>query len=316
LNPTETTPVHRLLLFLCLLCLRTPAAAHALVPVPVGAGVYAFLGAVDEPSVANAGNTGNSGFIIGTAGVVVIDTGVSYRHGQRMLAAIASITDKPVRLAILTHGVQDFVFGAAAFAERGIPLLAHRATLDLMRGRCEQCREQLVQLLGEDAMHGTRLVLPERTLDESTTIDVAGRSIELLHFGWGASPGDLAVYDAASGVLFAGGLVTWQRIPEMRDGRLQGWLAWLDQLERMQVRTVVPGHGPPATAEAIAAIRAYLLALDRKAHALFAAGRTLLEAVDEGGLSAYAGWGGYPILHRRNLQQRYLEYEVEELERP
>jgi glyoxylase-like metal-dependent hydrolase (beta-lactamase superfamily II) len=316
LNPTKTTPVHRLLLFLCALCLCAPPAAHALEPVPVGPGVYAFLGAVDEPSVGNGANTGNSGFIIGTAGVVVIDTGVSYRHGQRMLAAIASVTEQPVRLVILTHGVQEFVFGAAAFTERGIPLLAHQATLDLMRSRCEQCREQLVQLLGADAMHGTRLILPERTLNQSTTIDVAGRSIELLHFGWGATPGDLAVYDRATGVLFAGGVVTSQRIPELRDGRLQGWLAWLDQLERMPVRTVVPGHGPPATAAAIGATRTYLLALDRRAHALFAAGRTLLEAVDEGGLSAYAAWGGYPILHRRNLQQRYLEYEVEELERP
>jgi glyoxylase-like metal-dependent hydrolase (beta-lactamase superfamily II) len=316
LKPTETASVHRLLLFLCGLCLGTPPAAHALEPVPVGPGVYAFLGAVDEPSVANGANTGNSGFIIGTAGVVVIDTGVSYRHGQRMLAAIASITDKPVRLVVLTHAMQDFVFGAAAFTERGIPMLAHRATLELMRSRCEQCREQLVQLLGEDAMHGTRLILPEQTLEQPTTIDVAGRSIELLHFGWGATPGDLSVYDRTSGVLFAGGVVTSQRIPEMRDGKLQGWLAWLDQLEGMQVRAVVPGHGPLATAAAIGATRAYLLALDRKAHALFAAGRTLLEAVDEGGLSAYAGWGGYPILHRRNLQQRYLEYEVEELERP
>ena len=33
------------------------------------------------------------------------------------------------------------------------------------------------------------------------------------------------------------------------------------------------------------------------------------------GLPDYADWGSYAVLNRKNLQQRYLEYEVEDLER-
>ena len=292
-----------------------PVLAYALEAVPVAPGVYMFPGDVGQPSVENGANTGNAGFIVGDDGVVVIDTGASWQRGQQMLAAIARITDRPVRLVIVTHAVQEFLFGNAAFAERGIPILAHRASIELMRSRCEHCLANLVELLGEAPMRGTRLVLPEIVVETSTTMRVAGRELQLLHFGWGATPGDLAVFDPASGVLFAGGLVTWMRVPEMRDGKLAGWLAALDALQRVPARIIVPGHGPVATMAAIDATRAYLVALDARARTLYDSGHSLLEAVDMAGLPDYADWGSYAVLNRKNLQQRYLEYEVEDLER-
>jgi glyoxylase-like metal-dependent hydrolase (beta-lactamase superfamily II) len=304
----------RAFLLLCVAVLVAPPPAAALEAVPVAADVYAFLGDVEQPSLANAGQTGNAGFIVGEDGVVVIDTGASYAYGKAMLAAIGAVTDRPVRLVILTHAVQEFIFGSAAFAERGIPLLAHRASVDLMRSRCEHCLSNLVALLGEDALRGTRVVLPDRTLEASTTLQVAGRRIELLHYGWGATPGDLAVFDPASGVLFAGALVSFRRVPDMRDGKLAGWLSALDQLEKAPARSVVPAHGPIATREAIGATRAYLQALDAKARGLFESGRSLLEAVDQGDLPAFEDWGSYTVLNRKNLQQRYLERELEDLE--
>jgi glyoxylase-like metal-dependent hydrolase (beta-lactamase superfamily II) len=299
---------------LCAAVLAGTAPAAALDAVPVSRDVYAFLGDVEQPAPANAAQTGNAGFIVGEDAVVVIDSGTSFRHGEAMLAAIAAVTDRPVRLVILTHAVQEFIFGSAAYTARGVPLLAHRASVDLMRSRCEHCLQNLVALLGEEAMRGTRVVLPDQMVDGSEVLQVGARRIELLHYGWGATPGDLAVFDPASGVLFAGGLVSWKRVPEMRDGKLAGWLEALDQLEQVPARTVVPGHGPIATRAAIGATRAYLQALDAKARNLYESGRSLLEAVDQGELPAFADWGSYPVLNRKNLQQRYLEYELKDLE--
>ena len=90
-------------------------AADDLRPERVADGVYAFIADTGEISPANRGNVGNSGFIIGPTGVVVIDTGISYRHGRRMLAAIRRVTAKPVELVVLTHAMQEFLFGNAAF---------------------------------------------------------------------------------------------------------------------------------------------------------------------------------------------------------
>jgi glyoxylase-like metal-dependent hydrolase (beta-lactamase superfamily II) len=298
---------------LLLLAVQFSTHAVAIEPVKVADGVYAFIGGPGEPAAENAGNVGNSGFIVGDDGVVVVDTGISYRHGRAMLEAIARVTPKPVRLAIVTHPVQEFLFGNAAFAERGIPLLAHAKSVDLMRSRCEHCLDNLNRVLGAQLMDGSRLVLPTRMVESSMPLAVAGRQLQLLHFGWAATPGDLAVYDPASGVLFAGGLVSSGRIPELRDGKLAGWLLALDRLEEMPARWVVPGHGPVSAPAAIAQTRTYLLALDARVRQVYESGASLLEAVDMVDLPQYRSWDMYPVTHRRNAHQRYLELELEEL---
>ncbi len=307
----------RCLLYCAGLLLFAPLAARAveLQSVAVAPGAFAFLASLDEPTVDNGGFTGNAGFIVGPAGVVVVDTGPSLRHGQAMLRAIASATPLPVKLAINTQGVQDFLFGNAAFSAAGVPLLTHRKSADLMRSRCEHCLANLRQLLGTSAMSGTRVVVPENLVDASTVLDIAGLHLQLMHFGWGATPGDLAVFDPASGTLFTGALVSVERIPDLRDGRIDGWLRALDALDQVPARHVVPGHGPVGDRSSIARTRAYLLALDAQVRALYAAGRSLMQAVDEADLPEYRHWALYPPLHRRNVQQRYLELEIEDLER-
>lgn len=304
----------RWLYWLSLLFALQAMPSHALEPIAVAQDVYAFLGSTDEPAPENAGNTGNAGFIVAEHGVIVVDTGASYRRGRAMVEAIRRITSKPIALVILTHAAQDFVFGSAAFTEIGAPLLAHRQSSELMRERCEYCLQNLQHLLGEDAMRGTRLVAPSTLVDASSVMQVAGRELELLHFGWGATPGDLVVFDRRSGVLFAGGLISIARIPELRDSRLHEWGMVLERLAQLPARHVLPGHGPVVGACAAMRTRSYLLELDALVQRLYAQRRSLLEAVDEAQLPTYRDWGGYPGIHRRNVQQRYLELEVADME--
>jgi glyoxylase-like metal-dependent hydrolase (beta-lactamase superfamily II) len=114
-------------------------------------------------------------------------------------------------------------------------------------------------------------------------------------------------------VLFAGGLVSSQRIPELRDADFAGWLDALDQLQRIPCISVVPGHGPVSAPRAIEQTRAYLLALDEKVQQMYSSGASLMEAVDAGDLPQYRSWGMYPGLHRKNTLQRYLQLELQEL---
>ena len=300
---------------LLLSCLIASAHAYALEPIAVADAVYAFIGERGEISPANQGNVGNSGFIVGASGVIVVDTGASYRRGQRMISAIRGVTDKPIVLVVITHAVQEFVFGSAAFADIGAGLLTHAKTADLMRQRCNHCLENLVSQLGQEAMAGTRLVVPNRTFERSQAMRVAGRDIELLHFGWASTPGDVAVLDRASGVVFAGGLVSNGRIPELRDGQLAGWLQALDLLQRLPAQIIVPGHGPVGGRELADLTAAYLRALDEQVQSMYKRGATLTQTVDEVALPAFAHWDLYPTLHRQNALHRYLQLETEELSR-
>jgi glyoxylase-like metal-dependent hydrolase (beta-lactamase superfamily II) len=262
----------------------------------------------------NKGFIANAGFIVGAEGVIVIDTGASYRHGEAMLAAIARVTPKPVKQVIITHAVQDFVFGAAAFVERGIPMLTHRKTAELMRARCEHCLGNLRKVLGDEIMAGTRLIIPEQLIDASATMRIAGREIDFLHFGWASTPGDLVVLDRESGVMFAGGIVTASRVPEIRDGQLRGWLDALTALRKLGARRVVPGYGRILSPDEMGQTAEYLRRLDAKMRDLYSRGVGLMEAVDGSGMDAYGAWSQYPDVHRRNALHRYLQIELEDLE--
>lgn len=309
-------PFQRLLFMLaallCCFSVRAEPAEDDLVPRRIADGVYAFIGDGAEPSAANRGFSGNSGFVVGSEGVVVIDTGISYRHGRRILDAIARVTGKPVQLAINTHATQEFIFGNRAFAERGIPILAHRQTIDLMHARCSHCLERLRPLLGEE-LAGTRLVFPQLEYAPDSIVDAGGRKLELLHFGWAATPGDVAVVDRTSGTLFAGRLVSAGRIPEIRDCDFEGWLRTLERLQGLALTHVIPGFGPPSDPGAISLTAGYLRDLDKKVQALYEHSTSLLESVDNSGLPAYGAWQLYSTLHRQNAQHRYLQLETRDL---
>ena len=308
-------PLMRAIRFTLFAAAMTPLVLFAedtLQPEKVAEGVYAFIGDTGEISAANRGFVGNSGFVVGPAGVVVIDTGTSYRHGRRMLEAIARVTDKPVELVIVTHAVQEFLFGNAAFAERGIALLAHRETTKLMKARCDRCLANLKPVLAAE-LEGTRLVLPQREVDATVTIEAGGRRLELIYLGWASTPGDLAVLDLDSGVLFAGGLVSVGRIPDIRDSDFEGWQLALRKLGTFKPARIVPGHGAVSGPGAIAGTAAYLDALDQIVKSLYAENSSLMDAVEKAALPAYRDWSLYATTHRQNALHRYLQQELQDL---
>jgi hypothetical protein len=71
----------RALIVVLLACARLAHGAAGDIPVPVAVapGVYVMQGNGDAVAPANRGIVANNGFIVGTSGVTVIDTGSSYR---------------------------------------------------------------------------------------------------------------------------------------------------------------------------------------------------------------------------------------------
>lgn len=279
-------------------------------PTAVAPGVYAWIGGTEEAAPENAGVIGNSGFIVGDSGTTVVNTGSSYAHGKKLIAAAERIGGKPVLLAIITQPLQEFVMGSAAFAERGIPVLAHEAAARLIKARCETCLKNLETIVGKEPMQGTRVLAPPQTIAATQMREVGGRKLLLWHGGWGATPGDLAVIDVATGIAFSGALVSVRRIPELRDANLAGWREALTAFAALPITKLVPGYGPVAGVNVIAEQRRYFDALERQATDLLNDGASLLEASQRAELPAYADWAVYARAHPRNLQQTYLRLEA------
>lgn len=283
-----------------------PASAA---PRLVAPSVYVEPGDNGDITADNRGRVANAGFIVGARGVLVIDSGVSFAAGTELLAAIAKLTPKPVELAVLTHASQEFIFGAKAFQQQGIPVLMHRDAAALMRERCGHCLNNLRQMLGEQAMQGSAVITPDRLLDGATVIDLGAREVEVLHLGWASSPGDLALFDRRSGTLFAGGLVLAGRIPTLRDAQLDGWISALKALQKLPVRRLVPGFGPVGTRAEIDRMLDYLQQLDATVRMHYRGGDSLLEAMRNIVLPPFRDWHGYGVTHPQNVLYVYRRLE-------
>ena len=293
---------------------RIEADAHAGPrAVEIAPGVYILQGAPGEVDPSNLGRIGNAGFIVGPTGVIAVDTGTSYRHGVALLAALRRVTDKPVVLAIVTHTRQEFLFGAAAYRELAIPVHMHRAAAGLMRSRCERCLKTLKQQLGDDEMRGTSMFTPDVEFEGTHTIDRIGRRVQVIYRGPSSGPGDVAVFDPSTGVLFGGGLLDHQRIPDVQDSEPTAWKQALSALRGLPVRAVVPGHGPLASAAVIDDVERYLTRLETRVAQLLQAGTALSDVADAAAQPEVQGWDQYDTIHRRNASILFVRLERDQM---
>jgi len=274
---------------------------------PVAPGVYVQRGRDDPPF------TANRGVLIGPSGVLVINPGRSHADGAALLAAIGRLTARPVVLAIDTQATPDAVLGNSAFAARGVPILAHRATAAFMARNCTACIAGFAQQSGATP-DATPAVAPNWLIDGSTTLQPGGRTVELLHLGWTEQPGTLAVYDRASGVLFTGNLARIDHLPDVHAAHLPAWRDALRRLRALGPRRVVPGHGPVAGPARLDEVASYLAQLEQATAAAYASGMSLQDAVATVAAPAFRGWTGYAGGQERNVHFVYLDLERAELD--
>ena len=235
--------------FLLLCCLAGQSFAgefdYGLVAQTVGKDAYAFVGRTEDFDTVNGGNIVNTGFIVGGTGNVVIDSGPSRRYGEQMRQAMAKITSLPTALVINTHHHPDHFLGNQAFAD--VPIGALAGTRQGIVRDGNAFAENLFRLCG-DWMLGTEVAAPTQTLSAGS-LEVAGHHLRLIALD-GHTDADLAVYDEASGVLFAGDIVFNGRAPTTPHADIGHWLAALDRLEALTAEpgftALVPGHGAVA----------------------------------------------------------------------
>ena len=90
---------------------------YTLVPEQIADGVYVFWGQQEPLTPENGGNIVNTGFIVGRNSVLVIDTGPTKRYAEEMIETIRTITNLPIRHAVVTHHHPDHSFGIQSFKE-------------------------------------------------------------------------------------------------------------------------------------------------------------------------------------------------------
>lgn len=284
----------------------------ALVMREVAPGVFVHEGAIALASPENGGDIANLGFVVGQDAVAVIDAGNTRAIGEALYAAIRQRTDLPVRWLVLTHMHPDHVFGAEVFREAGAQIVASERLAPALAARAESYTAALERQVGAPAALGSRLVLPDRPLSASETLDLGGRALALVPEPVAHTDNDLTVRDSLTGTWFLGDLVFDRHTPSL-DGSATGWLDTLARLRAEPAPRVVPGHGRavldwPAGVEATAG---YLAGLVAETRAALDAGESLGTAAEHVGSDLADDWQLFDEFNARNATTAYRELEWE-----
>ena len=180
----------------------------------------------------------NDGFIVGTTGVVLVDTKTTVDSEKGVIAEIAKVTPKMVNTVIITHSDGDHVNGLAAFPA-GLTIIAQ-----------ENCKKEM------EASAGSRNPapqdrLPTKTYAKTEKLTADGVHIRLYHWANGHTSGDTIVYLPDEKIVFGGDLLVTNRPDTLihleKNGSAAGWIENAKGMVGLNADTYLTGHGEMMT---------------------------------------------------------------------
>jgi len=252
----------------------------------------------------------NTIFLITRDGVVVVDTRATPNEAKSVLEEIRKRTDLPILYTINTHYHGDHTFGNQVFEGSG-PIIAHESVRknlfgDLGKSHLESFKSKNIPGMGE-----TVVTPPNMIFKDEMEIFVGGYSLRLMHVR-GHTDGDVFIYIEQLKTLITGDLVSYKKIPSMRDAYVKEWISAMDVLADFDAEIYIPGHGASGGKPVLLAMRIYLLKLREMVLKQLEDGKSLKEAQDfirPVLAEKYKSWKNLKWLDA-NIERAYLEYSL------
>ena len=269
----------------------------------VAPGAWAML----TSFIGAEGGGPHAGFVLAGDEVIVIDALVSLGAARELLAQVREVTGREPTYLINTHHHPDHIIGNQVFAPPAT-IIAHEKVREVLLRKGRSLIDGMAEedpSLAED-LREARVVAPDITYRGSMTLHFGGRTLELIHPGVSHTAGDTMVYLKEDRVLYAGDLLFHHIVPPVF-GDSAGWVAALEQIESMDVRVVVPGHGFICGKEGITELKDYLTRLRRQIKKCYDRKLSQEEALAEIDMGSYHDWP-HPERQSINVSKLYREF--------
>ena len=216
------------------------------------------------------GRGGNIGVCVGDDGVFMIDDQFA-PLSEKILAAIAELSEEPVRFLVNTHWHGDHTGGNENIGKRGTTIVAH-----------ENVRRRLTNdpAIAGRKQNSPKEALPVITFDETVRFHWNGEVIDVFHVPNAHTDGDAIIHFTKADVFHMG------------DTFFNGLYPFIDPdsggvidaqavvIEKASPRSkVIPGHGPLATVADLKKTHRMLIAVREQVLAMIEEGKTKEEVV-------------------------------------
>ena len=200
----------------------------------VGKGLWAFTAEGDP----------NSGVIIGDESVMVIEAQATPRLAQKVIDCIREVTDKPITHVALTHYHAVRVLGASAFNAQQVIMSDMARAMVVERGQEDWDSEfqRFPRLFeGHESIPG--LTWPTTTFNDTMTVYLGDRRVDLMHLGRAHTAGDIVIHVPDANVMFTGDIVEYRSACYCGDGHFRDWPGTLERIRAFGLDAIAPGRG-------------------------------------------------------------------------
>jgi glyoxylase-like metal-dependent hydrolase (beta-lactamase superfamily II) len=177
--------------------------------------------------------TYNSGVIVTTDGVVVLDALNSEAVARAQREAIASTIRQPVRVLVSSTFHNNYSKGNVAYSD--VTRIGHENYMTDLRALMQ--REKV-------PAEEQKARLPNQTFRDRLTLYLGGKEIQILYVGRGHTRGDSIVFVPQDRIVYLSELFFADQFLFINDGYGLDWLRALDAVDALGADIFVPGHGP------------------------------------------------------------------------
>jgi glyoxylase-like metal-dependent hydrolase (beta-lactamase superfamily II) len=230
---------------------------------------------ITEGSIVNSNTT----FIVSNDGVLVVDTRPNPDEALKVLNEIRKVTSKPIKYVFNTHFHGDHLFGNQIFAEASA-IIAHKNVRLFLE---ETGKEHLdfFKKMGTPGLEDTRIIIPDIAYHKGLDIIFGEFNLQVRHLGKGHTDSDTIIYLPEEKILIAGDIIFNNKIPFAGHAFISEWLKRVEELEKFDASTIIPGHGAVGDKAIIKAMKQYLSELKSNVMERVKKGKTLEETKAE-----------------------------------
>lgn len=276
--------------------------------------IYVIYGPVGEPTKTNQGFRNNIGFVLTSAGVVVMDPGTSVYVGRMALKKIRTVTDKPVVAIFNSHIHGDHWLGNQAFKDENpkVKIYAHAKMIAQAKAGEGEYWLKLFNAATDNAVVGTKPVIPNVAVKDGQIIKIGDVKFKVHYTGLAHSDNDIMVEIPQEKAIFTGDIIRAGLIG-ISNSSFKGNIDAVNVALQTRSKLFIPGHGKAGDKKVAISYRDFLVLLRSTVAKNYDAGIPdyKMKPFVVHALADYQNWSGFKEHIGRLVSLAYLEVEAD-----